>query len=350
MVCEHCGFFCCEHAVFFCCEMRFFFVASVFVVVVVVFVFVTSRSLPDAPALRAANVGVAMGKSGSDLARKTAHIVLTDDNFVSIVAAVREGRRIIHSIKKFLVMALTANIGMAILLMIGLAFRDAAGLVVFAQTALEILCLNMIFETVLVLGIVTEPPVQDVMSFPPYRSKYVLTADVLLDLTVYAVIYGGCAVGVFCATLYGAYGGAIGTSCNSTLGVGCQSVLAARGATFLTQALMLIFAAYNARDPYDAVWNGWLNRHWNFVLLVGSLVVALLAIIFIYVPVLNTTVFQHAPITFELGFVVAGVAAFMLLSTIWKLLVKRIFFSPPVFVAQPIDTALVDSATKLQEE
>lgn len=220
--------------------------------------------------------------TGSDVTRQVAHIVLADDNFVSMINGVKEGRRIFLSIKKFVVHVLATNIGMVLLLMVGLSFRDVFWEVVYPQSPLEILLLNMYVLSVPLIGLVqlflpsssfflilllltqvTEPPDFDVMSEPPRKSRFVLTRDVLCDIFVYGVILGSCAIAAFSASLYGVYGGNIGILCNSHSGFNCEDVQRARATTFLAVTFMLIFSAQNNRDPYDSVWTIIQTRRWN---------------------------------------------------------------------------------------
>lgn len=84
----------------------------------------------DSPSLSRADVGIAMG-TGSDVAKSAADIVLTDDNFASIIAAIEEGRRSFDNIQKFILHLLAANVAQALVLMIGLVFKDPQNLSVF---------------------------------------------------------------------------------------------------------------------------------------------------------------------------------------------------------------------------
>ena len=123
----------------------------------------------DSPSLKRADVGIAMGMAGSDVAKDASDIVLTDDNFASIVNAIEEGRRMFDNIKKFILHLLAENIAQACTLLIGLAFKDHDGISVFPLAPVEILWIIMVTSGFPAMGLGMEIAAPDIMNRPPHN-------------------------------------------------------------------------------------------------------------------------------------------------------------------------------------
>lgn len=190
-----------------------------------------------------------MGQAGSDVAKDASDIVLTDDNFASILNAIEEGRRMFDNVQKFILHLLAENIAQASTLLVGLAFKDGSGLSVFPLAPVEILWVIMITSGMPDMGLGMEVASPDILERPPVSlKKGVFTFEVMFDMLAYGLWMSALCLSAFSLRMYGFGDGNLGEGCNDSYSEVCDTVFRARATTFVCLTWFALFLAWEMVD------------------------------------------------------------------------------------------------------